>query len=483
MGDTLLLLSKIAELRQRLGQALPLAANAASPACLLGEANDAPSRVTQLEDHVRAGAEHHALLDTSLRQLARVGGNAPGEVVWPERLTVRGRRLLERGRELISRLRGLTEEPLLRRDAADPLDVRFRETVAMTDTALRMIQAFPDAPSAQLRLCEGIEAILDVVDARLEGLLAVIDQRRREAGWITTLANLLGSLAAGNLEPPQAFVALGEELLAEAGRGAPLRFLHAHAQQPAQFIACHSLIVAQVVARVVRYDPDLRHRALDAVLAALVHDVGMLGVPVEILAQPGPLSDEQRRIIEGHTRSGAEAAVRLWPEAGWLADAVAGHHERLDGTGYPNGLRDTQIAPLNRLLAVCDVYAALCAPRPHRLASETRTALTDTLLLAEQGLLDRYQAERLLTLSFYPVGSVVELADGAVGVIVATHLSGRELNNPARPVLTLLTDSQGQLLPSPQYLDLAQVEGRSIIRTLSLAERRQILGKRYPEAA
>ena len=232
-----------------------------------------------------------------------------------------------------------------------------------------------------------------------------------------------------------------------------------------------------------RQDPELRRRPLDPVLAALVHDVGMLRIPTEILTQPGPLNDEQRRAVESHARTGAELAARLGPSVGWLAQAAAGHHERLDGTGYPAGLRDTQITPLNRLLAVCDVYAALCAPRPHRPAHETRTALTDTLLLADQGALDRNHAERLLVLSFYPAGSVVELADGAVGVVVATPVARRDLDGPARPVLTLLTDSQGQPLPVPLYLDLTQVEGRSIVRSLSPAERREVLGKTYPEAA
>ena len=167
-------------------------------------------------------------------------------------------------------------------------------------------------------------------------------------------------------------------------------------------------------------------------------------------------------------------------DAPWLAEAVCGHHERLDGTGYPDGLRENQIKPLTRLLAVCDVYASLCTPRPQRPALDTRTALTDTLLLAEQGLLDRAYAERLLLLTFYPVGSVVELTDGAVGVVVATHLGRRDLNTPARPVLALLTDGQGRLLPGPRHVDLAECESRSIVRTLPREERRQRLGRRYP---
>jgi HD-GYP domain-containing protein (c-di-GMP phosphodiesterase class II) len=217
------------------------------------------------------------------------------------------------------------------------------------------------------------------------------------------------------------------------------------------------------------------------ILAAQLHDVGMLSVPADVLQAPAPLDLEKRRAVESHVRVGAERITRMVPNSSWVVEATQGHHERLDGTGYPMGLRDLQIGPAARFLAVCDVYAAMCCARPHRAAVETRTALTDTLLLAEQGALDRFQAERLLQLTFYPVGQAVELADGAVGVVVATHPGRRDLNGLARPVLALLTDSQGHPLPAPKHLDLAECEGRSILRSLPARERRQLLDQRYPE--
>jgi hypothetical protein len=109
--------------------------------------------------------------------------------------------------------------------------------------------------------------------------------------------------------------------------------------------------------------------------------------------------------------------------------------------------------------------------------------LTDTLLLAEQGGLDPNCAERLLLLSFYPVGTVVELSDGTVGVVVATHQSRRDLNAPLRPVVALLTDPQGDFLAFPLHADLAETEGRSVLRTLPAAERHERLGRRYPHLA
>jgi hypothetical protein len=81
------------------------------------------------------------------------------------------------------------------------------------------------------------------------------------------------------------------------------------------------------------------------------------------------------------------------------------------------------------------------------------------------------------------VGTVVELADGAVGLVVAAHQDRRDLNTPARPVLALLTDSLRQMLPALRHMDLAEAEGHSIVRSLSAAERREVLGKRFPELA
>jgi hypothetical protein len=434
-----------------------------------------------LEQQVSAGGRHNTLMEGALRRLLNATAPPEETAPLPTQLTARARRLIERGRELLAGLRALAAEPLLQQDENGPLAVLYRETTAMTDSALRMVQALPDAPSGQLRLCEGIEVILAVVADRIAALTAAVGRLRREHAWIDTLADLLVGLDAGQTPDVRPFAVLAEAILDDARQGAPLRFLDAGPGQPARAVACHSLVVAQVVARLVREDPDWSGQPVEPVLAALVHDAGMLRVPAEVLAHPGPLDDARRRAVEAHTRHGAELAARLLPNAGWLAEAALGHHERQDGTGYPAGLREAQIPPLNRLLAVCDVYAALCSPRPHRPARETRTALADTLLLAEKGALDRYQAERLLALSFYPVGSVVELADGAVGLVVATHTGRRSLELPARPVLDLLTDAQGQPLPSPRPLDLAGCEGHSIVRSLSAAERRRLLGKRHPE--
>jgi HD-GYP domain-containing protein (c-di-GMP phosphodiesterase class II) len=509
MSETQLLLSRIAALRQQLEEAC-----VSRPRAVGTDEGQAakPNAIQLLEQEVAQGSQHTVILDTVLRQLLPDAGPRSLPTL-PKQLTARARRILEQGRKLLGQLRGLADEfeppratepepeapareeheadsssssLALRaqihgseRDPNDPLARRYHETVALANTALRMIQSFPDAASAQLPLCQGLETILEIVAERIAGITAVLGRRRHQADQLETLAGLLTALHAKETVNLQSFVNLAEQLVSEAQQAASLRFLDAAPEQPARFVASHSLTVAQVMARLVRHDPDFRGDPLRPVVAALLFDVGMLSVPSAILAHPGPLDDAQRRVLEGHTRSGAELMAHVKPTGAWLTDVAESHHERLDGTGYPAGRQE--VDPLTRFVAVCDVYAALCAPRPHRSALDTRTALTDTLLLAEKGALDRYHAERLLRLSFYPVGSVVELADGALGVVVATHTSRRDLTSPARPVLAMLTDARGQCLSVPYHLDLAECDHRSIVRTVPKAERITLLGSRYPE--
>jgi HD-GYP domain-containing protein (c-di-GMP phosphodiesterase class II) len=482
MSDPQVLLSRIAALRQQLDKAKGPSHPTEPSAEARTESAPGAQRVRQLEQQVTTGSQQTHLLDSTLRQLTSTS-SATEITLLPKQLTSRARRILEHGHELLNLLRQLADEldRLPHSTNGDPLADHYRQTTAMTETVLRMLQAFPDAPSAQLRLCEGLEAILTAAAERISSLTAALRQRKQEILQVDTLADLLSSLHAGKSVDLQAFLALAEPLIVQAQEGAAVRFLAADVEQPARFIASHCLTVAQVAVRVVHYDPELRRQAQEIILASLLHDVGMLSVPLAILTQAEPLTDEQHRQLEAHTQVGADLMGRLVPNAAWLAEAALAHHERLDGTGYPSGWRERQLTSLTRLLAVCDVYAALCTPRPHRAAYSTRTALTDTLLLADQGKLDRSHAERLLQLTFYPIGSLVELSDGAVGMVVATHTGRRDLQTPARPIVALLADGQGYPCTTPRYIDLSAGEGRSIVRSLSGAERGEVLGKRYPE--
>jgi HD-GYP domain-containing protein (c-di-GMP phosphodiesterase class II) len=201
-----------------------------------------------------------------------------------------------------------------------------------------------------------------------------------------------------------------------------------------------------------------------------------------LLAKPEALTADERRVIESHAKLGAELLLwRFSNLSGPLAAAIATHHERSDGTGYPSGVRAAQIPPMGRLLRVADVYAALNEERPHRPAYDPRAALTEVLLMAEHGQVDRDFAEYLLNLSFYPVNTVVELTDGRTGVVVANHANRIDPRAPGRPVIEVLTEADGTLLPRTEHVDLSAADRGSIVRALNAKERSERLGSRYPD--
>ncbi len=102
-------------------------------------------------------------------------------------------------------------------------------------------------------------------------------------------------------------------------------------------------------------------------LAALVHDLGKISVPAEILNKPGRLNEHEFSLIKDHPRVGYEIIKTIefpWP----VAEIIYQHHERLDGSGYPQGLKNGQIHPMARILAVADVVEAMLSHRPYRSA-------------------------------------------------------------------------------------------------------------------
>lgn len=127
----------------------------------------------------------------------------------------------------------------------------------------------------------------------------------------------------------------------------------------------HCDIVAEYAVKLARRLslPEESQRALR--IAGLLHDIGKLVVPDEVLKKPAPLTETEYEIMQRHVVIG-EVLIREVPEMKEVIQAVACHHERYDGTGYPRGLRGEQIPLIGRLIAIADAYSAMCLDRPYR---------------------------------------------------------------------------------------------------------------------
>jgi HD-GYP domain-containing protein (c-di-GMP phosphodiesterase class II) len=120
------------------------------------------------------------------------------------------------------------------------------------------------------------------------------------------------------------------------------------------------------IAGAVAYEMGLSKEVIDGIrMAGVIHDLGKISIPAEILSKPGQISESESALIKQHPRAGFEILQGIdfnWP----VADIVLQHHERINGTGYPYGLKDEEILLEAKIIGVADVIEAMASHRPYR---------------------------------------------------------------------------------------------------------------------
>lgn len=165
-------------------------------------------------------------------------------------------------------------------------------------------------------------------------------------------------------------------------------------------------------------------------MAGLMHDIGKCNIPDSILNKPESLNDEEYKVMKTHATLGY---VLLMNGKGFSGDVLKGvyeHHERYDGSGYPNGLKGLDIHPFARAIAVADVYSAATSNRVYR--KRMSPFLVAKLILENQfGYLDPEFSNIFLNhISSFYIGSIVKLSNGTLGQVVMTNR-----NEPFRPLV------------------------------------------------
>ncbi|WP_200257234.1 HD-GYP domain-containing protein [Halorhodospira neutriphila] len=204
------------------------------------------------------------------------------------------------------------------------------------------------------------------------------------------------------------------------------------------------------------------------VCAALTANVGMLELQRELERQVEPLSDEQLHAVRRHpTESARMLAAEGITDGTWLR-IVAEHQERLDGSGYPEGLQGGQICRGARLLMIADTYMAMISTRSYRPATAVRETLLE--LLNQSGTVyDREMLSGFInTIGIYPPGSFVSLSNGERGVVVHRGERGEQ------PLVAAIVKANGQPTARPLHRDTSHGEAPDVVAlepTLTVAKR------------
>lgn len=199
-----------------------------------------------------------------------------------------------------------------------------------------------------------------------------------------------------------------------------------------------------------------RHLGLDdettrkAGMAGLLHDAGKMKVPLSILDKPGKLTDEEFAIIKNHPRAGYELLAEAKGVDQTALDVCLHHHEKIDGSGYPKGLKNDEISLFAKMGAVCDVYDAITSNRPYKAGWDPAVSV-QRMAEWSKGHFDEHVFKTFVkSIGIYPVGSLVRMQSGRIGVVVA---QGEK--SLVAPKVRLFFSTKSNLRITPEIMDVA----------------------------
>lgn len=221
------------------------------------------------------------------------------------------------------------------------------------------------------------------------------------------------------------------------------------------YMVIHSLnvcILSLIFARFLGFDePDMH----DLGMGALLHDVGEIRLPKELLIKPTELSAEEHATVQKHTEYGASILKDSGGIPEEAIDIALHHHERVDRSGYPGKLGGQEISMNAKIVGIVDVYDSLTSTTPYRSYISSTDALK-SMYDWRGTLFDSVLVENFIKcLGIYPVGSTLELNSGEIGIVISASPENR-----LYPKMLLVKDGQDKFYDPPRIINLSQFKDR-----------------------
>ena len=246
--------------------------------------------------------------------------------------------------------------------------------------------------------------------------------------------------------------------IVEAATQDPLSVVHiAHIDRNSRDILSHSVNIA-LLSTATALSMGIKNSAHlnELALSALLHDIGILMIPQDLTARRWKLTAEEALIYREHTNWGLTILRQssFPPSVSLVAHE---HHENADGSGYPNQLTRDFLHPFSRIVSAVNVYENLCAGSSDCKGCQASLAY-ESIMTGAGTRFDMKVAKALRArLPMYPTGSLVELTNGLIGVVLSATPS-----LPHRPHLEILADADESMLENPFSLDLADLENQTV---------------------
>ena len=213
-------------------------------------------------------------------------------------------------------------------------------------------------------------------------------------------------------------------------------------------------------------------------VAGMLHDVGKAVTPIEVLDKEGALSPEEFEIMRAHPTEGRNILMGRTDVSHGSVDVAYAHHEALDGSGYPRKIDAKGLSRMTRIVTICDVFDAVTSDRCYRSAQPSNKAFEILIRGVGRKFDETLVTEFVKCMGLYPNGSVVELRNGSLGIVIGTNFRNRHL-----PRVLLLRDPEGKPCEE-RVLDLQRFAGKPedegwLIRTVTANGRGGIRVEEY----
>ena len=213
----------------------------------------------------------------------------------------------------------------------------------------------------------------------------------------------------------------------------------------------HSLNVAILLANFGTYVGLAEEQIQELALSGFLHDIGKIKIPDDILHKPGRLNDQEMTIMKDHVYYGTKVLIEMGiPES--IVETIGQHHERLDGYGYPEGLRGAEITQFGRMIAIVDTYDAITADRCYKVGMSSKKALQILLQDAPEKYDDGLVKQFVQCIGIFPVGSLVKLSNEKIAMVLKQHPV-----HATKPVVKVFYSIRSNHYLEPKELDLATI--------------------------
>ena len=213
----------------------------------------------------------------------------------------------------------------------------------------------------------------------------------------------------------------------------------------------HSVAVCAMMVALAKQIGLSEEHTRSAGMAGLLHDLGKAAIPLPVLNKPGKLTDSEFAVVKSHPVEG----YNLLKEGGNVEDSVLDaclhHHEKMDGTGYPDRLQGDQISLIARMTAICDVYDAITSDRPYKSGWDPSESIRRMAEWTKGHFDPRLFQAFVKSIGIYPVGSLVRLSSGRIGVV--TEQGEKSLTSPR---VKVFFSTKSDLRIPPEVVNLAE---------------------------